>query len=301
MKKSVAILTGTILALNALAAPVVHALQPRIINSTIETEWNGYTVGIHLYDSYKSGIRQGEENPTMKSQYCTGTLISPSTVLTAAWCVTNYENHKFIEKINSDQIFVTADFKLNSNSEKYKVLTVNVHPKYSPMKLSNDIAVLKLVTPIENSKPVNLGSTQSLTEAAVYGWGATLPNWENSGYGFTETLQKGIVTILPENVCSGKKSFILNGKALFPNSTKEVRKNIKKFHCALGVTDEEIDIYEKSKFVDPCYADTGTGLIDPSTNSIVGIALHDLGCAGATPKLYSKTKAYLGFIKKFIN
>lgn len=275
-------------------------LEPRIINSTLEDTWNGYTVGIHLVDSYNAGVKQAEENPTMLSQYCVGTLVSPSVIVTSAWCVTNDENHKFIEKLQPKNIFVTAGLTLSDESTKYEAISINVHPQYNPMRLINDIAVIQLVGNVKDATPLALGKSSGVIEGKVYGWGATLPGWENSGYDFTENMQKGEVKVFPDAVCSGKKSFTFNGKPLFPNSTKEVRKNISKFHCGLGVTSDEVNIYEKSEFVDPCYSDAGTGLIDITSNALIGVSTYELGCAGATPKLYTKTHAYTNFIKQFM-
>ena len=269
-----------------------------VTNGENVEKWNGYTISIHLNDTFKAASLQNELNPEMKSQYCSATLTSPTIAVTSGWCVTNSENHKFVETLKPSDIFIGAGVTLNSSMVKYEVESIKVHPDYDPMRYLNDIAVIKLKNEISESRPVAVGNSKKDTQAEIYGWGARYPNWENSGYSFAENLQYGEVTILPNNVCSGKKTFTLEGNFLYPNPSNEVRKNIDKFHCAIGVTSEKVDVYKNSQFVTLCSADEGSGLVDTSINTLVGVGLHDINCASAAPEFFTKTSSYKSFILK---
>ena len=293
LKKIVFPLILAAVSLSGVSHASAETLQPRVLNGDLTTKWNGYTVSLHSKDSYISAQGKNEENPLYKSHYCTGTLIAPLTIITSAWCVVNTENHKFLEKLNPNNIFVGASNDLNDTTPTYAIEDIWVHPNYNPKFYRNDVALIKLTSEVEGSSPVSIGSVSGPRGGAIYGWGATEPNWERQGYGFSENMQIGEVEILSEKVCKGQENAFIKNERLYPNATKEVRKNIDKFHCATGVTDKEVDINKKSNFIDACYTDEGTGLIDKESNTVVGVAIFDLGCGGASPRLYTKITPYI--------
>lgn len=288
MKKISALLA---LVLGATTVPISNSAA--IVNGDLSESWNGYTVSIHSTDSHVAAQRKNEENPLYKSHYCAGTLVTPVTVITSAWCVVNTENNKFLEKLDPANIFVGGGRTIDDSTPTYAVDTIWVNPNYSPRFYLNDIAVIKLSEAVEGSAPLAVGTSEGDTQGTIYGWGSTMPNWDRSGHDFLNILQVGHLKILSDAVCSGEETGFIQDERIYPNSTREIRKNIDKFHCAAGVTSKEIDPTKTSNFIDACYTDEGTGLVDTRTNTLVGVAIHDLGCAGAAPRLYTKVSSYM--------
>ena len=86
---------------------------------------------------------------------CTGTLIAPNAVLTAAHCVTNA----------SEFTFHLGTYGAPSGS--YPVSQVIIHPEHStdpsnPNFYVNDIAILGLSSPVEDIAPAQLGDIEEV-------------------------------------------------------------------------------------------------------------------------------------------
>lgn len=91
--------------------------------------------------------------------FCTGTLISPTVVLTAAHCVEN-------TGAQSLAIYVGDNPRTDSNPEFHGVSEVFSHPNYNPVRTINDLALLRLQSTVTSVTPVpplpaDLGFTNS--------------------------------------------------------------------------------------------------------------------------------------------
>jgi secreted trypsin-like serine protease len=160
------LLAGLLPAVLPAAAPAARTpvASPRIINGHAPTQaWPAQT---SVAFTTSSG-----------SYVCGGTLVSARWVLTAAHCVTNNDNSVLAASAFSLRVGST---RRTTGGNTSTVDQVKRYPFYSPAALSNDLALLHLVSaaPQEPMRIVSSGSSESAlwasgVQATVVGWGVT--------------------------------------------------------------------------------------------------------------------------------
>jgi trypsin len=80
--------------------------------------------------------------------FCTGTLISDTHIVTAGHCV---ESGRSVMRPSQVAIYVGDDPYADLASHLYTVSDVTQHPSYSSRRITNDIALITLSTPITES------------------------------------------------------------------------------------------------------------------------------------------------------
>ncbi|KID82059.1 Peptidase cysteine/serine, trypsin-like protein [Metarhizium guizhouense ARSEF 977] len=200
---------------------------------------------------------------------CGGSLLDSTTVLTAAHCLVYDVLNVRAGTLNKETGGVVAEVK----SELF-------HPDYNPVKKQNDIAILKLSTPIRESKTISYanlpadGSDPFLSftsfTAVAAGWGVT----EDGNT--VDKLRKVAIPIRAPDECLGR----------FQTQDPEFTNHLDTKVCA----------GEKGKDKDAGVGDSGGPLIDQETGQLIGITSFGGVIKGLG--FYTRVGSYLPFINK---
>ncbi|CAL8100213.1 unnamed protein product [Orchesella dallaii] len=215
---------------------------------------------------------------------CGGTLISKDTVVTAAHCVNSYVRR------NSQKLKVRAgeyDVSTNDEPDPYVEVTaakITIHPNFDNATLFNDIAVVKLSTPLNftsNIRPVclprsrnPLDQNRSRRQCVVTGWGRVS---ETSP--FSIILKEIVVPIWGFSECES-----------------QLRKN---FGTSYKLSETAVCAGETGH--DACDGDGGGGLVcfdgQRKQWELMGVVSFGIGCGkGSTPGVYSSVGVYHNWI-----
>jgi len=213
------------------------------------------------------------------NHFCGASLIDSRWLMTAAHCLYDY-NGRRTSNLKITALFKQADLlKADESSITREVISTIIHPDYAYDIDDNDIALLKLNSPIADIPPVSLpgqyfdSPIRTIWEpATVLGWGTTL-RYQNT------LLRQAQVPIADFQDCSD---------------------NYKDY--GISITRNMICAGFEQGGIDACTGDSGGPLVIPHENGIdwkqIGIVSFGIGCAEADFfGVYTRVSRYNQFIQ----
>ncbi|XP_008193161.1 chymotrypsin-like proteinase 5B precursor isoform X1 [Tribolium castaneum] len=204
------------------------------------------------------------------SHICGGSIIAKDWVVTAAHCVAGGQPPAYTVVAGSNQLD-------SPNATRIAVQKIIVHPDWNPSLITNDVALLKLATPIRESEFIQIISLESQNVDAVRN--CTLIGWGRTSYpgSIPNDLQFLDLVSLPFTECKDRWASI---NPVYPT---------------------EICTFTKSG-EGACHGDSGGPLIDETKKNPVLIALVSWGspCARGMPDVYTRVSSFYQWITKTI-
>ncbi|XP_061397792.1 trypsin-like [Musca vetustissima] len=236
----------------AFAGTLPDDLDGRIVNG-VDT-----TIEKHPY--------QVSLQTTSGSHFCGGSIISEDIVVTAAHCMQSYTASQMRVRLGSTEY--------NTGGELVAVKSFKYHEGYNSKTMVNDIAVIKLATPVRESNKIRYVALAEKTPAT--GTPAVVTGWGTKCYltcvSLPKTLQEVEVDIVDEKACA-------SSEYKYGSQIKET------MVCAYAVNK------------DACQGDSGGPLV--SGDKLVGVVSWGMGCAKAGyPGVYADVPSLRSWVLK---
>ncbi|XP_059224579.1 trypsin-like [Stomoxys calcitrans] len=143
-----------VLSTSVFAGPLLHGRHGRIVNGVETTiEKHPYQVSLLTYSG---------------GHFCGGALISEDIIVTAAHCMLAYSAKQVRVRLGSNEY--------EKGGEWVAVKSLKYHEGFNPLSMMNDIAVIKMSSPVRQSAkiryiPMATKTPATGTSAMVTGWG----------------------------------------------------------------------------------------------------------------------------------
>ncbi|MEV4646102.1 serine protease [Saccharopolyspora sp. NPDC049357] len=247
------------------AAIAVAALTSASVAQAAPADVNPYIVGGQDAEIADHPFTVALTTPDGQ-QFCGGSLVSPTKVLTAAHCTTGQQPTD-IKIVSGRTTMSTTEGTVSD------VTNVWIHPEYTDATKGFDVSVLTLGAPVQE-KPIELATADDAayapdTQATILGWGNTSEGGQQADH-----LQMAQLPVTSDETCS---------KA-YPEYSNQ------SMVCA-GVPEGGID---------SCQGDSGGPMV--ADGRLIGVVSWGQGCAQpGFPGVYARVGAYNDVITEQIN
>ncbi|MEU5362103.1 serine protease [Streptomyces sp. NPDC005925] len=237
-----------------LVAPGASAAPQPIVGGTTTTT-SSYPFMMQITDSGQN-------------QFCGGTLVSPTKVVTAAHCMVG-------ETTSSVRVVGGRTYLNGTNGTVARVSRIWINPGYTDATNGDDVAVLTLSTsmPYATAGYVSSGQTSVYaagTTARILGWGTT-----SSGGSSSNQLRTATVPITSDSTCAGA-------------------------YGSDFVQSDMVCAGYSSGGVDTCQGDSGGPLLVGGV--LAGITSWGEGCAEAGfPGVYTRLTTFSNLVTQQVN
>ncbi|XP_053680075.1 brachyurin-like [Anopheles nili] len=144
---------------------LVHSARLRIIDGTL--------ANVHEFP-YQVSMQWNFNNGSRPRHFCSGSIINPNWILTAAHCSPELSSDGWIEVVAGVNNIANEE----SSVQRRNVTRFVQHPRYNPNTIANDIAVVLLSKSLKlnhNIKSLSLARNDTAIEQKVAkfaGWGS---------------------------------------------------------------------------------------------------------------------------------
>ncbi|XP_046753174.1 phenoloxidase-activating enzyme 1-like [Diprion similis] len=230
----------------------------------------------------------GKTDLTGKPEFfCGGALLSQTIILTAAHCVTQ----------RSPNMVRVGELDMNSNTEPAEpqdslIEASTIHPDYSKPRHYNDIAIVRLKTPVRYSKyvrpiclPPDDGNLYENAPVTLTGWGDIKSNGKAS-----PLLHKVEINVISNSQCNDRYRDALK-------SSRNIRA------LPRGIIDSQMCARDELGGRDACKGDSGGPIVRKNGRRriVVGIVSSGLGCGERDhPGIYTRVSRYTDWIRSFL-
>lgn len=225
-------------------------------------------------------LRVSPTQNLFQRQFCAGTAISDSHILTAAHCM-----FAAFGEMEPDELLIAGNFVdlLNDSPAEIGVAQIFVHPSYdNDVDLAeHDVAIIETRVP-HNVPPITLfsGNARTLTnvDASIVGWGITqLPQFAGDSARFPSVLNEAKVPVTDFATCN-----------------EVYQRQLSAPHLCAGFAEGGID---------SCQGDSGGPLMFDDGNKLIQIGVTSFGDGCAMPDaygVYSNIEQYESFITRIV-
>ncbi|KAH8246421.1 hypothetical protein KR026_009881 [Drosophila bipectinata] len=244
---------------------------------------DGVRVGLGVYP-HMAAIAYNSFGTT--EYRCGGSLIDDRYVLTAAHCISEEFRPAFVR---------LGAVNLNEPDRGYVDINVNnvlIHPNYVSFSKYYDIAILELAEAAPRNDIIrpaclNTDIRDPPLDASLYvaGWGQV----NRTTKARSTLLLRAPLELVPLSKCN--EAF-----ANQPTSSRSLK---------MGIIESQMCAADRQQKKDACQGDSGGPLIQEvnitdSIYYIQGVISAGIGCASATPGLYSRVAAFLDYIEGIV-
>lgn len=278
--------------LSSLAAALIVAIAGALVAPNAQAVVNGSQIEDYRQWSFlvAIGCSQTSDAPScagkrlgvdvtdmFPAQFCAGSLIAPTVVVTAAHCLRPNAS----ESLGPDDIVVGGgNTSLQAMTRKVATVgveSISINPAYDLTNERGDLAVLRLAAQLPGTSPIDyVGSAQSQTvpdivSAEIAGWGDYFRNgndWVSPVHA-----RRGTIALRAAAACA----------AALGTSFDEAT-----MYCGIGRTDSGLP-------VDACAGDSGGPLVADidGRRTLLGVASWGVNCDGDAPGVYTRIGALL--------
>jgi secreted trypsin-like serine protease len=183
MKRILAALLPIVVLGPACGTEESEELEAGSLGETAQGIFNGDPPNAPEHDAVVSLNTRYSNGSVSASIFCTGTLITSTVVLTAAHCLdTAKGGTTFKTRAPNTVAIYVGDQPSSGTGAVYAVTETLIHPSYNRVALRNDIALMRLASPVAGVTPVpHLPASLGFTSADI----GTPVNF--AGFGKTET------------------------------------------------------------------------------------------------------------------